>query len=168
MSLRKVYISSLLIFTSILVQISGINVLARGNDITIKSGMGEEFTIKNGLFSSKSKVVKDRYGNKFEQKKGLFGGKKTEVNVLGNSFSAKKGLFGSTNVEGNTIFGDTVKTKKGLFGNRKTEVDLSGVSTLVNNLMQNKKPQTNLPNNANESFPSELPESLPTSDQLPK
>lgn len=105
--------------------------LARGNDLVLKTGKGEELVIKNGFFGGKEKVVKDRFGNKYESKKGWFGTKKTDATVLGNSYQSKKGLFGGTDVSGSTILGDSVRTKKGIFGRRTTEVDVSGVTSLV-------------------------------------
>lgn len=105
--------------------------LARGNDLVLKTGKGEELVIKNGFFGGKEKVVKDRFGNKYESKKGWFGTKKTDATVLGNSYQSKKGLFGGTDVQASTILGDSVRTKKGIFGRRTTEVDVSGVTGLV-------------------------------------
>lgn len=105
--------------------------LARGNDLIIKTGKGEEISIQNGFFGSKKKVVKDRFGDKYESKKGWFGSKQQEATVLGNSFSRKKGILGGTEIQGSTILGDSIKTKKGIFGRRTTEIDASGVTNLV-------------------------------------
>lgn len=112
--------------------------LARGNDITFKTGKGEEFTIKNGFFGSKKKVVKDRFGNKYESKKGWFGTRETDASVLGNSFQRKKGLLGGTDISGSTILGDSIRTKKGIFGRRTTEVDMSGITNLVQGFIESK------------------------------
>lgn len=117
---------------------------ARGNDLTIKNGSGEEIEIKHGWFGRKHKVVKDRLGDKIEHKNGLFGSKETNVNVLGNTFRRKKGWFGGTNIEGTTVFGDKVTTKKGIFGRRKTTVDASGISSVINNLFADKSPASPL------------------------
>ncbi len=113
--------------------------LARGNDLIIKDGFGEEIQVKRGFFGRDTKIVKDRMGNGFATKKGLFGSKEQDVNVLGNSFSRKKGLLGGSQVQGSTIFGDRVTTKKGIFGRRTTTVDASGVSSVVKNLWDKNK-----------------------------
>lgn len=138
--------------------------LARGNDLTIKSGFGEELTIENGFFGRKKRKVKDRMGNSVEHDTGLFGTKQTSVNALGNSFSRKKGLFGGSQIEGSTILGDKVTTKKGLFGRRKTTVDLSGVSGAIQGLVRSQsapKAPGNLPGYGGASgSPSSDPGSL--------
>lgn len=114
--------------------------LAKGiGDLEIKTGSGEEFTIKNGWFGKKTTTAKDRLGNKIEYNKGWFGNKGASVSVLGNSFEKKNGLFGSGDIEAHTILGDTVKSKKGWFGRRKTTVDLSGVGGVVNTFFNKKK-----------------------------
>jgi len=97
----------------------------------IKTGFGDEITIKNGIFGNKKRVVKDRLGDKYETSRGLFGGTNTEVNLLGNSYSKKKGVFGTRETEVKSILGDSIKTKKGWFGRRTTTVDASGVTSLI-------------------------------------
>ncbi len=114
-------------------------VLARGNDLIIKTGKGEEINIQNGFFGTKKKVVKDRFGDKYESKKGWFGSKEQQASVLGNSFSRKKGILGGTEIQGSTILGDSIKTKKGIFGRRTTEIDASGVTNLVQGFMGKAK-----------------------------
>lgn len=116
-------------------------VLARGNDLIFTTGKGEEVQIRNGWFGRKTKVVKDRLGNKYESKTGLFGSKDTQVSVLGNSYKQKKGLFGGSDIQGSTIFGDRVTTKKGIFGRRTTTIDASGVTSLVQSLLKDKDGQ---------------------------
>lgn len=113
--------------------------LARGNDVVIKNGFGEEVQIKNGFFGRKTTIVKDRLGDGYSTKKGLFGTKEQQVNVLGNSFSRKKGLLGGSDVKGSSIFGDKVETKRGIFGRRTTTIDASGVSSVVKNLWDKNK-----------------------------
>jgi hypothetical protein len=115
--------------------------LARGNDLVIKDGMGEQIEIRNGFFGRKTTVVKDRLGNGYSTKTGLFGSKDTNVSVMGNNLTRKKGIFGSTEVQGNTIFGDKVTTKKGLFGRRTTEVDVSGTSNVLKGLWSKFGPE---------------------------
>lgn len=118
--------------------------LARGNDISIKDGFGEEVQIKHGWFGTKKKVVKDALGDSYVQNQGLFGGSNKEVNVLGNSFKNKKGVFGGSQTEGSTILGDKVTTKKGIFGRRTTSVDLSGSASALKSLFAASK-QNSLP-----------------------
>jgi hypothetical protein len=113
--------------------------LARGNDLTIKDGFGEEIVIKNGLFGGQQRVVKDRLGNHYASKKGWFGSKETSVNVMGNEFKKKKGWFGGSDIEGHSMLGDTVSTKKGIFGRRTTTVDVSGISGLIRGLLNEDK-----------------------------
>lgn len=129
--------------------------LAKGiGDLEIKTGGGEELTIKNGWFGKKTTSAKDRLGNKVEYSKGWFGSKGASVSVLGNTFERKKGLFGSGDIQAHTILGDTVKSKKGWFGRRKTTVDLSGVGSVVNNYFGKKKavdPAKTATNNMNNS-----------------
>jgi hypothetical protein len=114
-------------------------VLARGNDLVIKDGFGEQVTVKHGFFGRKTTVVKDRLGDGYATKTGLFGSKEQDVNVLGNSFQRKKGLLGSTEISGGTIFGDKVQTKKGIFGRRTTYVDASGSATAIKALWDANK-----------------------------
>lgn len=113
--------------------------LARGNDLVIKDGFGEQITVKNGFFGTKTRVVKDRLGNGFGEKKGLFGSKEQDVNILGNSVKRKKGIFGGSQIQGSTIFGDKVETKKGLFGRKTTTVDVSGMSSIARDLWAKNK-----------------------------
>jgi hypothetical protein len=108
--------------------------LARGNNLVIQDGQGEQVTIKNGFFGRKTTVVKDRLGNGYASSTGLFGTKETQGSVLGNTFERKKGLFGGSTVAGSTIFGDKVTTKKGIFGRRTTTVDVSGTSNVLKSL----------------------------------
>jgi hypothetical protein len=115
--------------------------LARGNDLVIKDGLGEEVTMKHGFFGRGTTVVKDRLGNGYATSTGLFGTKEQQVKVLGNSFERKKGLFGGTTVQGGTIFGDKVSTKKGIFGRRTTTVDVSGTTGVLKTLWQQHGPQ---------------------------
>lgn len=99
---------------------------------SIKTGFGDEITIKNGILGNKKTVVKDRLGDKYETSKGLFGNTKNEVNLLGNSYSKKKGIFGTRETEMKTVLGDSIKTKKGwLFGRRTTQIDASGLTNLL-------------------------------------
>ncbi len=128
---------------ALVIAISSASPLAfASNNLTIKSGGGEELTVKNGLFGGSQKIVKDRFGNGYESKKGWFGTKKAKVSVLGNHVEKKKGLLGSTEVEATSILGDKVTTKKGLFGNRKTTVELGGVSSMIGQLFKKKPAPT--------------------------
>jgi hypothetical protein len=108
----------------------------------IKSGFGDEITIKNGILGNKKRVVKDRLGDKYETSKGLFGNTSTEVNLLGNSYSKKKGIFGTRQTEVKSLLGDSIKTKKGWFGRRTTTVDASGMTSLLGSAISRatKKP----------------------------
>lgn len=115
--------------------------MARGNDLIIKDGMGEEVTVKHGFFGRGTTIVKDRLGNGYASNTGLFGTKEQQVQVLGNSLERKKGLFGGTSVQGSTIFGDQIKTKKGIFGRRTTTVDVSGTSNVLKALWQKHGPE---------------------------
>lgn len=118
----------------ILVAATSAPALARGNDLVVKSGFGDEVTIKHGLFGRKTTTVKDRMGNGYSSKGGLFGSKESSVSVIGNNLTRKKGWFGRSEVQGSTILGDKVSTKKGLFGRRTTTVDVSGTSSAVKGL----------------------------------
>jgi hypothetical protein len=124
----------------VVVAVSSVPALARGNDLVIKTGQGEELSIRNGFFGRKTTVVKDRLGNGYATKTGLFGSKEQQVNILGNTIERKKGWFGGSNVQGSTIFGDRVSTKRGIFGRRTTEVDVSGTANLVKSLWQKHGP----------------------------
>ena len=106
-------------------------VFARGNDWTIKTGQGEEVTVKNGWFGKKTRVAKDRFGDKIEKNTGILGNQSSEVNLLGNSYRKEKGFLGGSEVEARTMLGDSIKTEKGIFGRRKTTIDASGVTGLV-------------------------------------
>lgn len=112
---------------------------AQVSNWNIKTGFGDEITIKNGIFGNKTKVVKDRLGNKYESKKGILGNTETGVSLLGNSYSKKKGLFGTKETEVTSILGDSIKTKKGWFGRRSTTIDASGVSNLIGSAIQGAK-----------------------------
>ncbi len=103
---------------------------------SLKTGSGDEITIKNGLFGSKTRVVKDRLGDKYVSKKGLLGNTNKEVAIFGNSYSKKRGIFGTRETEVKSLFGDSFKTKKNLFGYRSTQIDASGVSSLVSSAIQ--------------------------------
>lgn len=105
--------------------------LARGNDLVIKDGFGEQVVVKHGWFGKKTVTVKDRLGDGYTTNKGLFGTKEQSVNILGNGFTRKKGLFGGSQINGSTILGDKITTKKGIFGRRTTEVDVSGASQAI-------------------------------------
>lgn len=107
---------------------------SQGQDISVVDGQGEELSIKHGLFGTKKKTVKDRFGNKYEHSDGLLGTSKKEVKILGSSYNKKKGLFGQSKTEVKTVLGANVSSKKSLFGRRKTTVDLSGVSKAISNL----------------------------------
>ncbi len=124
---------------------SSLSALARGNDLTITTGHGEELQIKNGFFGRKNVEIKDRLGDKYVQKKGLFGSKETSVNLLGNQVQKKKGWFGGSDISGQDILGDKVTTKKGIFGRRTTTVDVSGAASVIQNLFSDKKPLSQLP-----------------------
>ncbi|MCA9803376.1 MAG: hypothetical protein KC777_15505 [Cyanobacteria bacterium HKST-UBA02] len=112
---------------------------ADSHNISIRDGKGEELTVKNGLLGSKTTVVKDRLGNKYEKKKGLFKKSSTEASAFGNSVKKKKGLFGSSQTEVTTILGDKVTTKKGVFGRRQTTVEAGGLTDLVGQFLSSGK-----------------------------
>lgn len=133
------------------------DVQARGNDLTISTGKGEEISIKNGFFGRNSKVVKDRMGNKIETKSGLFGTGENEVRLLGNSYSKKKGLFGGSKTQVTSLFGDSVTTEKGVFGRRKTRIEMGGMSGLIGNLISSKTAS----GNAAKGLESQQPGSIP-------
>jgi len=122
--------------TVLVTALSIVPALARGNDLTIKDGFGEEIQVQNGFFGHKTKVVKDRLGDGYAQKTGWFGSKEQDVNVLGNQLKRKKGVFGGEDISGSTIFGDNVTTKKGIFGRRKTTVDVSGSAAALQSLFK--------------------------------
>jgi hypothetical protein len=112
---------------------------ARGNDIVIKDGFGENVVIKHGFFGHDTKIIKDRLGDGYAEKKGWFGTKEQDVNVLGNSFQRHKGLLGGTDIKGSTIFGDKIETKKGIFGRRTTCIDVSGGANALRTLWNQNK-----------------------------
>lgn len=102
------------------------------SNMSIKTGFGDEITIKKGIFGNKKKVVKDRLGDKYETSRGLFGNTNTEVNLLGNSYSKKKGILGTRETQMTSLLGDSIKTKKSWFlGRRTTQIDASGVTGLI-------------------------------------
>lgn len=102
------------------------------SNVSIKTGFGDEITIKKGIFGNKKKVVKDRLGDKYEVSNGIFGNTNTEINLLGNSYSKKKGILGTRETEMKSLLGDSFKTKKSwLLGRRTTTIDASGVTGLV-------------------------------------
>lgn len=111
---------------------------AAPHDIRITDGQGEELAIKNGWFGQKTKVVKDRFGNKFESKSGLFGRSQTNLALPGLEVKRRKGLFGGSRIEGSTMFGDKVATGRGWFGRRKTTVDVSGSANMIKSLISNR------------------------------
>jgi len=117
---------------------------ARGNDLVIKDGLGEEIVINDGSFGKKTRMLKDRLGNKYEQKKGRFGGGQTEINFLGNQLKTKRGWFGDTDLEGTTILGDRITSERDWLGRRKITIDLKGVSSLVKSFV-NSSGQKRLP-----------------------
>lgn len=110
--------------------------LSGWGNTSLTTGSGDEITIKNGLFGSKTRVVKDRLGDKYVSKRGLFGNTEKEIGVFGNSYKKKKGIFGGRETEVTTIFGDSLKTKKNLFGYRSTQIDAGGVTSLVSSAIQ--------------------------------
>lgn len=112
---------------------------AESRDISIRDGKGEELTVKNGLLGSKTTVVKDRLGNKYEKKKGLFKKSSTEASAFGNSVKKKKGLFGSSETEVTTVLGDKLTTRKGIFGRRKTTVEAGGLTSLMGQFLTSGK-----------------------------
>lgn len=114
-------------------------VLARGNDLVVKDGFGDQVGVKHGFFGHKTVVVKDRLGDGYGTKSGFFGTKETDVNVLGNSYKRQRGWFGGSTVSGSTILGDKVSTKKGIFGRRTTTIDASGTSSVLQGLWQKNK-----------------------------
>jgi hypothetical protein len=100
--------------------------------LTVNSGEGEEAIYKRGLLGNKRTMVKDRFGDKYENKRGIFGlSKDNELGVLGNGARYHKGLLGNTETDVHTMFGDSVKYKKNVFGWRRANVDLHGVSSLL-------------------------------------
>lgn len=116
------------------------SVLARGNDLTITDGMGEQLQVKHSLFGKKTRIVKDRLGDGFAQEQSLLGSRTTEIGLLGSQFKSKTGLLGNSETGASTIFGDKFVSKKGIFGRRKTAVDLSGSSQLIRGLLSKPKP----------------------------
>lgn len=134
---------------------------AWGDNFTIKTGFGDEITVKKGVLGRAEKVVTDRLGDKYVQKKGMFGGTTTEVNLLGNKLKKTKGWFGGSTIEGSTILGDTVTTKKGWFGRKTTTVDVSGVTSLVQSLLsKSKQPEPSTSGGAPSGLSTELPPEL--------
>jgi hypothetical protein len=130
-------------------------VLARGNDLIINDGFGEQVKVRHGFFGRDTKIVKDRLGDGFAEKKGLFGTSEKDVNVLGNSFRSSKGILGGTNLQGSDIFGDRMQTKRGIFGRRTTYVDVSGGASVVRNLWEQNKGKI-LGTNSNNAFKSPM------------
>ncbi len=110
--------------------------LSGWGNTSLKTGSGDEITIKNGLFGNKTRVVKDRLGDKYVSKRGLLGNTDNEIGVFGNSYSKKRGIFGTKETEVKTLFGDSLKTKKNIFGYRTTQVDASGLNSLVSAAIQ--------------------------------
>ncbi|HEY9791629.1 MAG TPA: hypothetical protein V6D22_14595 [Candidatus Obscuribacterales bacterium] len=129
--------------------------LARGNDLIINDGFGEQVQVRHGFFGRDTKVVKDRLGDGFAEKRGLLGTQEKDVNVLGNSFRSSKGILGGTNLQGSDIFGDRMQTKRGIFGRRTTYVDVSGGASVVRNLWDQNKGKI-LGTNANSVLKSPL------------
>ena len=113
---------------------------ARGNDLSITDGAGEQVQIKHSLFGRNKTVMKDRFGDGFAQQNGLFGSKASEASVLGNRVMHKKGLLGNTETDASTIFGANMVTKKGIFGRRTTAVDLSGTNQLIHSFLGHSGP----------------------------
>jgi hypothetical protein len=100
--------------------------------LTVNSGEGEEAVYKRGLLGNRRTMVKDRFGDKYENKRGIFGlSKDNELGVLGNGARYHKGILGNKETDVHTMFGDSVKYKKNVFGWRSANVDLHGVSSLL-------------------------------------
>lgn len=112
---------------------------------SLKTGSGDEITIKNGLFGNKTRVVKDRLGDKYVSKRGLLGNTDNEIGILGNSYSKKKGIFGTKETEVTTLFGDSLKTKKNIFGYRSTQINAGGISSLVSSAIQGMRTKPMVP-----------------------
>jgi len=153
--------TSLLALTCILT--SNVSCLVTGNaasaqsgDFQVKTGQGEEFSVKHNLFGKKSFSAQDRLGDKIEHRQGLLGDSKSSVQLLGNGYETKKGILGSKSYKASTMLGDKVETKRSWFGlgRRKTTVDLSGTAGMVSHFLNGKKasddllPGTKLDNSA--------------------
>lgn len=110
---------------------------AKRQNLTIKTGLGQELQVKDGWFGSKKRVVKDGLGDAYVTEKGWFGTGSKKVAVLGNSLETKKGLF-SGETTGRTVFGDSLKSHTGILGGKTTTVDLSGSANLIKGLIQTK------------------------------
>jgi hypothetical protein len=118
---------------------------ARGNDLSITDGAGEQVQIKHSLFGRNKTVMRDRFGDGFAQQNGFFGSKASEVSVLGNRVMHKKGLLGNSETDAITIFGANMVTKKGIFGRRTTAVDLSGTNQLIHSFLGHSGPGPGYP-----------------------
>lgn len=116
-------------------------VQARGNDVVITDGQGEQVTIKHGFFGRNTKIVKDRFGDGIGTKSGLLGTRDKEVNILGNGFTSHTGILGATTVRGSDILGDKIQTKRGIFGRKTTYVDASGTANALRTLWNENKPK---------------------------
>lgn len=125
----------------------------RPGNIDLKTGFGEEFMVRHGLFGQKTVGLQDRAGDRYVKKQGLFGTKETDVNFLGNRYVKKKGLFGNRDSQVSSMFGDSITTHRGWFGlgRKQTRVDLSGMSSIVQSFVGRKAPAMGdgaLPNGA--------------------
>ncbi len=130
---------STIVMLGVLLGTTNTAAFARGSDWTITTGPGkEEVTVKNGWFGKKTRVAKDRFGNKIEKKTGILGNGSSEVSVLGNSYRKEKGILGGSEVEAKTLLGDSIKTEKGIFGRRKTTIDASGITGVVGAFISSK------------------------------
>lgn len=143
------------VFLVLVLSLSTRLALAKGNDWHIKTGFGEELTVKNRSFGRKDVEIKDRLGDHYVHNQGWFGTGETDVNILGNHFQKKKRLFGGSDIQASSILGDTVVSKKGLTGRRTTTVDLSGISRLLNQFISSDgiseplvRPETDFPSQA--------------------
>jgi hypothetical protein len=144
------------IITSNVCSFAGNAASAQSGDFQVKTGQGEEFSVKHNLFGKKSFSAQDRLGDKIEHRQGLLGDSKSSVQLLGNGYETKKGILGSKSYKASTMLGDKVETKRSWFGlgRRKTTVDLSGTAGMVSHFLNGKKasddllPGTKLDNSA--------------------
>lgn len=106
-----------------------------------KTGKGESVIVKKGLFGTKAIKVQDRLGNAYESDKSFFGKKKNKISVFGNGVSVEKNIFGKNNINGSSILGDKIESRRSWFGlgPRRTSVDVSGVTSLAERFLTNKK-----------------------------
>ena len=141
-------------------------VFAKWGKVTVTDSSGEEVVVKHGLFGKKT-LVKDRFGDGFQNKKSIFGlTKDTQVSALGNDVHVHKGLFGFGKTEGKDMFGDKISSNKNPFY-RNTNIDLSGANKMFTKYFapQQITPPTVDPNAI--SHPQALPGALPFSNSNP-